>query len=472
MNLVSRHFPREKWLYVISFIIAIIVSVGLFFLLPAGMEKAQNLLIISPIIFIVPFALSKIETNKLVSFLLLFYWLPFNVFVLSDMNIFETALWALLIIQIGEKYILRKEKAYVFQAFPYKPFLLFIAGALLTYLITFHKGSEVSIIRYYCILPLLLNLVLFINTRGFEDANRNIKMVLFSSVALSLLFSFGSSWTRYITSSEYGLFSARRSMSMNIPHFGAITILQESSGTLFGYMLLIAFAYWLRANRMTQVILYSVICIIFGYAIILGQGRTGIISFTIASIFLTLLNPGRGPRRKNLIRSLLMIGAFVTGVFIYYQRSGSSELQYRAFDFARSPLQDQNLIGRTRNWEIGWETFVEKPWGVGLNGFPFQYAPDSSDSTWSVHNLWLYILLSFGPLGLAGFLWILIRINKKFIKCLNSPEPEKIYFAKLGLAATVYIIASSMGSNLIYSPFTSILHWAPIAICYAGVKES
>lgn len=471
MNLVSRHFSREKWFYLVSFIIALIVSVGLFFLLPAGMKKVNNLFIISPIIFFMPFALAKIETNKLFSFILLFYWLPLNVFVLNDMNIFETALWALLIIQISEKYLLRKEMAYGFHTFPYKPFILFIAGALLTYMITLHEGSELSIIRYYCILPLILNLVVFINTRGFEDANRNMKMVLFSSVALSLLFSFGSSWTTYISGASYGLSSARRTMTIRIPHFSEVTILMASAGTLFGYMLLIAFAYWLKAHRVTQIVLYGGICLIFVYSIILGQGRNGLISFIISSIIFTLLNPVRRSRRKDVLKLLMMIGAVVSGVFIYSQSSGNSELQNRTFDFVRSPLQDQNLIGRTRVWEIGWETFVEKPWGVGVNGMPFQNNQDSSTSTWMVHNLWLYILLSFGPLGLVGFLWILIRINTKFVKCLNSPEPERIFFAKLGLAATVYILASSMGSPLIYSPFSSILHWAPIAICYAGVKE-
>lgn len=440
--------------------------------LNAGKQKTAILLILLPFALAAPYFVSRIRVQTWVSALLLLFWLPtpfilgYFSSVFSQLFLFESVIWIFLLFMFSS-YSMSKDARFLFRlkGFPLKPFLLYIAGALIAYFLSYKTGIELSYVRIICVFPMLLSLTIFLTLESLEDAERYLWAVLISASLLGVLFLFGPKTLSFVSVSEYAAGTGRASLQMAVPYLGAITINPASAGDKFSFIFTLAYAFWLFHRSSKARIAAAMICLISGAAMIYAQGRAGILAAVISSVIITLLSVKA--KEPFLLTALLKFG--IITIFIvggsWYLAVHSELLSYaeRIIFLTSNPLSDPSFMGRFDLWVRGWKAIIQNPLGIGLFGFG-----SAGGESWAVHNLWLYLLLSFGVIGFAGFVWIIATFLRAFWKGTKSADRGVRRLCLMGIGLIINLAVAGQFSPIVWEPYTVGIVWIPLATIYAA----
>jgi O-antigen ligase len=430
----------------------------------AGAQKTVVALVMLPFLLSAPYFLSAFGAHVFVRAALFLFWLPVP-FILSGLYLTEATMWAFMAF-VAASAVVSKDPRFLsrLNRFPIKPFLLYIVGAVIVYSTSSSIGTELGIIRTICVFPLALSLTVFWTVESAEDAERYLWIVLISASLLALLFLFGQRLFSFVAESAYSSGTGRVSMQLVIPYLGPLTINPASAGDKFAFMFSLAYAFCVSHRSSFVRATAVVMCLIFGAAIASAQGRAGGLAIIASTILTTLLFARIGSIGVRSLLSLGIVLGFVLGAFWYLALDASSSTYYdRIMVLLVDPTSDPNYIGRVEMWQEGLRVFMQNPLGIGLYNFTI----GSNGDTWNVHNLLLYLLLSFGTLGFAGFAWIILTFARAFWRGIESANPSIQRLSVVGIALIVDLVVTGQFSPVVWEPYSVVIVWAPLATVYA-----
>jgi O-antigen ligase len=452
-------------------LLSYLVGFSLFSFLSAGMDKSVVMILLFALSLFFPYIQSKLGSEKLFHYMFFAAWLPIP-FILSkyllfyNLLAFEVLIWGFFIILWMNK---SEYSAIHLKQFPYVPFLVYMSGALLTFALSSYKtGHELGVIRLTCVFPLILCMAIFLSIKSTKDADRLFMNMLVSILLLAIIFFFAQKGLTLIKSIEYASGSGRFAMDLSIPLFGTLLLYPTSASMIFSFMSIIAFSYFICDNSRLKKYFSLILLLIFVTAIMRAQGRGSAMAFSVSALVMSVIAIRANIVSKHdiIIKTAIILFLLIGGMFFFADRSVYTTDHERMFIMISDPLSDPNYMGRFANWEEGLVTFLEHPLGVGLWGFHTSPQGD----TWDVHNIWLYLGLSYGIVGLAGFIWILISFLKVFLKGLRSQDTDIRRLSMTGISIIVAIVVAGQFSPLTWEPVTMIIVWAPLACAFAAVK--
>lgn len=468
----SRRFNR-----IIISILIIIMSVyfgnAVVTAVNAGQQKTVILLFLIPIGMMVPYFLARFGTQTFISIILLSFWLPtpfiFSYFpsVFGNMDIFEAVVWFIPLLLLANSAVARNAQFMSrLKDFPFKPFLLYIVGAVMTYFISYKVGGELSLIRIMCVFPMFVSLTIFLTMKSTVDAERYLWAVLISASLLGLLFLFGPRISNFVTETTYAAGTGRASLQLAIPFFGSLWIDPAGAGDKFAFMFTIAYSFCLFQRSTKARTAAVLMCLIFGAVIVYAQGRAGLLAVVASSVFITLFSL----KRKGTIRfdAILLLGFMVViilgGSWYLATHSNLSRFTDRITILLSDPMHDVNFVGRLEGWKMGLGIMARNPLGIGLFGWGV-----SGSDTWIVHNLWLYLSLSFGVIGLAGFLWIILTFIRAFWRGVRRADLEIKNLCIIGIGLLIDLIVTGQFSPVVREPYSVGIVWIPLATIYTAI---
>lgn len=427
-----------------------------------------------PVLLLMIALFQRMRIQTTIGLILLAFWIPIGVYAM-ELYLFEIVIYVILFLliirfpRLGDENRIDSERIKSFLAnFPWFPFLLYILGALLTWKVSTRIGGEITIIRYECIFPLALSLVLFVSVRIKEDAERFLWILLVSAAILGVIFLIGRYlFPRYISLASYAPGSGRLSMLLWMPKYlGYLEMLPQKTSNIYGFLLVFAYSLWIFHPSSSNRTYAFFLCLLFGTIIILTQGRGGAITAGIGATVITVY--AAFARRLFTISGVWIkfagvCIAVIGGFFVLSILSTNLNFTQHGISLFVNPLQDENLLGRYQRLVDSINLFKASPiFGVGLRGYKTPWGLDTSE----VLNIFLYTLLSFGLLGFIGFLLILrkfligywngIRFGDRTTRMLCIASMSGMLGLFLGLQATgIYSIVAI---------------WAPLILAYTVSK--
>jgi O-antigen ligase len=446
------------------------------FALNTGMKRSVVFFFMLSVFLIIPYLYSKMGINILAKGLFFLFWLPVPIVLsryapFSDLYIYEFGVWALLgFIFINAAISNDPRLQKTIKRFPFLPFLICIGGALTTYLLTNSSLYDFACIRFTCILPLLICFLACYTITTVEDAEKLLWIILTSAGILGIMMLLGEKIFGFVQRTEYAMDSGRLSAYIAIPFFGALKINPEIGAELFSFVGVISFCFWL--NRYSfYARAHALIILIVSIAVIVWcQGRGAMISFACSIGAMTILSLLVAKRKKLLI--ILKMGTVVASTVSAYWLLAVHSLIDSFYKHGTilftDPMNAPNLLGRIAIWQEAIEVIIQHPFGVGLHGFDLE---PLSSSTWLAHNLYLWLILSFGIIGFIGFMWIIFTLFKIFWGGLKSDRSNLQMLSIGGIGALTIIVVNGMVSPLFDSPHAVAIIWSPIAVIMAAMMS-
>jgi len=446
-------------------------GVSLIAALKVGMQKTVILLFLLSLALAVPYFISKLKVQTIMTGLLLLFWLPMPIIlayfsgIFAQLYLFEFLIWFFLFYILSNKYLSMDTRISLgLKRFPLKPYLFYIGGALIAYFLSYKTGGELSIIRIICVFPMILSLSIFLTIESGDDAKSYLWAVLTAAFLLSLIFQFGPRFLPSFIDSYYRPEVGRAGLQIVIPYVGNLVIFAASAGDKFGFMFTLAFSFWLINRSFWIRIVAALMCLSLGAAMVNAQGRGGTIAALVSSSFIAYLSIKKGGRLR--IRALVIysiVGLSIIGATWYFAvQSESKSVTMRITSLYSDPFGDPNYLGRLEIWKRGLEIIQQRPMGIGLVGFE-----SPGNDTWIVHNIWLYIFLSFGVIGFLGFVWLLSTFFKAFLKGIRNENPDINNLCVAGIGLLINLIIAGQFSPIVYEPYTVGIIWVPLATIYA-----
>jgi O-antigen ligase len=447
------------------------------FALNTGMQKTVVFFFMLPILLVVPYLYSKMGISILAKGLFFLFWLPVPI-VLSryapfrGLYIFEFGVWALLgFIFINAAISNDPRLQRTIKRFPFLPFLIYIGGALTTYLLTNSSLYDFAYIRLVCILPLLICFLACYMIKTLEEAEKFLWIMLTSAGILGIMMLLGEKAFGFVQGTEYAMGSGRLSAYIAIPFFGVLRINPEIGAELFSFVGVISFCFWLNRYSFYARV-YALIILIVSVAVIVKcQGRGAMIGFACSIGAMTILSLLVAKRRKMLLIILKMgtvVASTVSAYWLLAFHSSIGRFYKHGTILFTDPMNAPNLLRRMAIWQEAIEVITQHPFGVGLHGFDLE---PLSGSTWLAHNLYLWLILSFGIIGFTGFTWIIYVAFKTFWYGLHSGETNLKILCVGGIGLLIALLLIGIISPLFDSPHAVAMIWSPIAVIMAAVMS-
>jgi hypothetical protein len=420
-----------------------------------------------PLFILVIALLPRVRIQTVVGFLLLFFWVPAG-FPNWLLYLFEILLYGLLILLVVENTLSDDEHLRSFLTHsPWFPFILYICGALLTWLFSTKTGGELNTIRAMCIIPLALSAVIFLTTRSTEDAERFLWMVLTSAAVLALFVLVGEKFSSFISFSNYAAGSGRLSMRLYIPHVGFLEMLPQSIANWFGFLLVFAYSLWIFHPSFWGRTYAFFLCLLYGYLVISSQGRGGALQAAMGAMLVSVYAAYSGKifRLKGMFLKFAVVCLVVIGGFWYLATQSTNEMfQRHGTIMFVNPMEDENLVGRIANWIKGIELYLANPiLGTGLRGIETPWGLDTSE----ILNYFLFNLLSYGVLGFLAIMTVHFRLLTAYWRGIQ-----------LGDRIIAMLCIASMGAMLGFllgvqpqDPYSTVIVWAPLLIAFAASAQ-
>ena len=215
-------------------------------------------------------------------------------------------------------------------------------------------------------------------------------------------------------------------------------------------MLLLSF-YFLKVKKWYYKIGFFILFLIFGYVLTISEGRTGYVAFilTLPIIFYNLFP-------KNYLKVIFV--CFLSVILFLNLNPVKRRIHQAIYDLKKFQKDHYySPVGlRLYMWKTTIKIFKEHPLlGGGTGCFPKyaeKFKPKKILPNFSQpHNSYLYLLGSFGILGLIPFLWLLYLMFKTGIKHYHNPIGFFIF------AFTLVFSIGSLGDSQIISHATCIL---------------
>jgi len=243
-----------------------------------------------------------------------------------------------------------------------------------------------------------MGMLLFIRNEGYQFLKENLmhatKLIPISLIVISIYFI----TTGYEASSWWNLGLRMTFKGADPNEFSAILIA------------LGAFSFYLVFKNVSKLwtfvgIISSILVI---YSVLATASRGGILTLVFTSVFTLILFS-----KRNFKRSILVVFVLIFSVLaLFYSNVIDFDFIYERF-FGEHITDISSLTaGRTDWWKAAFEAFKQKPL--------FGYGGSSSASLWLnfnkygeahvMHNLYVEILIQYGIVGLAVFLFLIIRV--------------------------------------------------------------
>jgi len=466
-----------------SIFYAILLIVGAYFVgsrlayaLNTGMDKSVVFILMFFTLLMVPYIYKKMGTGILVKGLFFLCWIPIHVLLsryapFGGLYFYEFAVWVFLgFIFISAVISNDPRLRRTLKRFPFLPFLIYIGGALITYLLTNSSLSDLAYIRFVCILPLLMCFLACYVITTVEEAEKLIWIILTSTgIIFGLLVLLGEKSFTFVQQSTYASVSGRLSTVIGIPYFGSISILPTTISFLFASVFIYSFNFVLNHRSFYARTYASIISIIAVAGMILGQGRGAIIASLCSILVMSILCRKIAKKKFNgTILKMMVVLFIIVGTFWYVSSQSKYEGFYKhGMIMFNDPLSDKNLLGRIAVWQDSLEVIFRNPFGVGLHGF--EYSLDGS--SWASHNIYLWMILSFGIFGIIGFAWILYILFRMFRDGLNSGRHNLQMLCIGGIGALVLLLVAGTVDPIFDSSTTVTIIWSPLAVIMAAVMS-
>jgi len=474
--------PTNKKLRSIFYAILLIVGayfVGerLAFALNTGMKKTVVFLFLLSALLMVPYLYKKMGTSIFVKGLFFLFWLPIPIVLnryapFRDLYFYEFGVWALVgFIFINNAIYSDPRLRITIKRFPFLPFLIYIGGAFTTYLLTNSSLYDFAHIRFVCILPLLICFLACYTITTVEDAENLLWIILTAAAILGIVILFGEKYFGFVRATQYAMDTGpgRLSAYIAIPFLGILKINPEIGAEIFAFIGVISFQFWINSYSFYSGARALIILIVSITVIIMCQGRGAMIAFLCSAVAMAILNYLITKGRKKFF-IILKMGTIVSStlsvyLFMAYTSSYDYFHEHGTILFT-DPTNDPNLLNRIAFWQDGIETIFLHPFGVGLHGYDLE--PFSS-STWIVHNLYLWLMLSFGLFGLLGFIWIIYTCFKILLFGFHSKKTDLKMLCIGGIGVLITLLLIGIISPIFNSPHIVVAVWSPIAIIMAAV---
>jgi len=424
---------------------------------------------------------SKLGDFPLFCILLFLFWVPFEtrlhrIFLfLWGVHLFEMGIWCLFLVVLLNNTVFLEHGGKRLQFFAVLPWMLFLFGALAS---NFLSGpfsvKALTYVRMAVILPFLTTFLCFYYIRSVRQAELMLWMFMISGAILGIIFLCVPIYVQDVTHSGIqnmlydNLAIGRLTKIIDLPLLSPLHFNAETGGISFVFIGTLALVFWLNAPILRKKVLAGIILAVSCYVIIQSQGRSALIGLTASFgtvLFLCL------KFEKKFSRHFIGIGLKV-GVVLFCVFSGLvyklSTISYsiarlRYFPLLYDPLSVHGVQERINRLINAAEVYLQNPvFGVGLYGFPLNL----TGASWYAHNLYLYLLLSFGLIGFIGFLLVLIYHTKALWGGIHSGA--QMIFGIAGTGCVVGLLASGMTSSVFASIWNVLAFWIPIGVTVAA----
>jgi len=411
------------------------------------------------------------------------YWIPLDsglqVFSLGLRNIYPTELgiWVLCYAVIIYRSITRNSQDNINMGkFPFLPFWVLLGGAVLTYWTAeYHSTYSLIQIRTFCLLPMVFCFLCIYLIKTVKQAECLLWTFLISAGLLGVVFLYAPNKIPSGLEMLYagGVGSDRLMKIIKIPLCGVLFMNSEVTPVSYAFIMALSFNFWLNTSSFWKRLTAISLLLISAFVIIKAQGRTGLIAAGSSMIIITLLTLKVRKSFSFLFNKILGKAiasiVFLFGFFLYYANTSIGRVaQWRTLDTFSDPSQAPGLGDRIWRWKESILVILEHPFfGVGIEGFQ----KHNYDYSWFAHNLYLYLWLSFGVIGLIGFIWIFVRFTKAYQKGLRSNNLDCQSLAIGGIASVVVLFVVGITSSTFFLvPWGLLMLWIPFGIIFAAVN--
>ena len=428
------------------------------------------------ILIMIPYIVGKIGSFPLLCGLVFIYWIPLDSRLqsfsrsLGELYPTEFGVWMLcvgILIYCNVSQSAQWNSAVC--RFPFLPFSLFIGGALITCSISeSYYGTLYDLvkIRHFCLLPAFLCFLCIYLIKTGKQAERLLWIFLISAGMLGLVYLYGPQIDPYSLALDIEA-TGRIRRIIKLPLFGILSMNPETTPVCFAFIVALSFNLWLNHPSFWGRLVAAAILAISGYVIIQGQGRTGLVAAgcsvaVIAVLTLRFRKYSFSSFSKSLWKAGITILLLFGSVWYYANISTIEYFQLRGMTLFTDPLHAYNLSCRIYRWKTSIDVILDNPLGVGIYGFP------GVGTSWYAHNLYLYLLLSFGVIGLIGFLWIFIRYSKACWSGLHSDNHSRQILCIGGIGCATVLFVGGIASCICWDPRQVLMVWIPVGITMAA----
>lgn len=213
--------------------------------------------------------------------------------------------------------------------------------------------------------------------------------------------------------------------------------------------------------------LYLGACSVGFVTLIMAQGRTSIISSTLALLFMSLYIKDMRPLRMIMILLIFSVLAYsvVTGSAGNWVDSLQQYMQ-------RGVTEEQisTMSGRTDAWAYSWQLFLESP----VTGYGFYAA---GKTLLAPHNAYFTILLNGGIIGfipwLVGVLSGMWLISKSmFYGWLSSNTSDNDFHKEIMAVLIIQFVRTITGQDLTIHSYSMLIFLSAIIYVYAKQQNS
>ncbi len=442
-----------------------------------GKLKAVYIPVGFSILIMILYVVDKIGSFPLLSGLVFIYWIQFGSGLghvspfLEYMYPTEVGLWMLClgILVFGRVY--RRAQFYsAVDRFPFLPFVLLIVGSITANLVSRNRFTldELGQMRILCILPAVICFVFIYFIKTVKQAEHLLWIFLISAGILGLVYLFApnivdpnSSYSSSLLAGEDG----RLMKIIDLPLFGFLSINPANGSILFSFIVAISFTLWLNHHSFRRRLIAGIVLAISALIIIRSQGRTGLIAaicslIVIQVLSLRFISYSIRSLLQSLLKPAIIIGTLLLSILYFASISEIYIFRQRVFSLFTDPLYA--LSSRISRWETAIGVVLDNPFGVGIFGFP-----SADRQSWVAHNLYLFLLLSFGIIGIIGFLWLFFRYIKVCWSGLHSNKLNRRNLCIAGMGCATTLFAGGIGSAIFWSPWEVLMGWIPIGITMA-----
>lgn len=429
-------------------------------------------------LLMLPYIVGKIGTFPFFCGLVFIYWIPFQTNFrywlpsLPQICAPEFGMWMLCLGIVIHGSVSRSAQwNSAVGRFPFLPFALLIAGSLIANLVSgnlFARG-EIERIRILCFLPAVTCFVCLYFIKTVKQAECLLWIFLISAGLLGLVYLYGPQTTDPGILCWYGSVAEEGDRLMKIiklPLFGSLSMSPETAPVCFAFIVALSFNLWLNHPSARRRLIAAVILAISALVIIRGQGRTALIAAVFSVIAIQALSSrfkSYSPRSflRSLLKPTIIIFTLLFSVWYYASISTIESFQYHGLSLFTDPLDA--VSGRMGRWKTAFAVVLDNPLGVGIYGFPYEIYRAS----WAAHNLYLFLLLSFGIIGIIGYFWIFFRYTKACWSGLHSNNPNRRLLCIAGMGCVTTLFVAGFGSCIFGSFWAILMVWIPIGITFA-----
>ena len=252
---------------------------------------------------------------------------------------------------------------------------------------------------------------------------------------------------------------------IKLPLCGLLYINPENGAICFAFLIALSFNLWLNHPSFRGRLIAAGVLAISALVIIRGQGRTALIAATCSVIVIQVLslrfqNYSSSSFWRSLLKPAIMLFTLLFCSWYYASISTIESFRQRGLTLFTDPLDA--VSSRMGRWETALAVVLDNPLGVGIWGFP-----NASGLSWAAHNLYLYLLLSFGIIGFVGFFWIFFRYTKACWSGLHSNNLNRRLLCIAGMGCVTTLFVAGVGSCIYWSPWEVLMVWIPIGITFA-----